>query len=500
VTRKCVSRLRGEEGTSLVIALAFLALLGASIASMLMVTFSSFKTTQVARSRGNTHYGADGGADLAIQMLRANSSYCPDTAAGTQSLPSQTINGKSVTITCQALSGSTTTSLSPTTYSLIVTGYPQTPSDTGWKLNELFRKEGDAGSPYPTVTIGGGPVFNAGKFYDKFDNNKGIVQFTDNVTQWNSTTGVNPGPHCTDSKAVAATSGNPAMANGATWTCVNQSSYPVPDPNFALIAPSALAPAPVVQGTCTIFFPGRYTTKPATFDEHDHYYFASGVYFFDDVGEVLMEAASAFGGEPAPGESRAFSGITPCATDAVANTLVPGSATGKGALFIMGGNSKWKVHNHSETRFEIFSRVPANPAIEPVAGMSIYAPRFNGSNWTANNPDFFFGMDGSNPQVVIHGLVYAPGGQVNQLRTLANPAAGGRSLFSGGLVVGRFEAKFDGSSTSGKLVQRGDGVAATNRTVVVTATATDPGGAPVTVKAIIDLSSTGATVLSWRKV
>lgn len=194
--------------------------------------------------------------------------------------------------------------------------------------------------------------------------------------------------------------------------------------------------------------------------------------------------------------------VTPCATDAIANSLRPGSATGKGVLFIMGKNSRWVVHDHVETRFEIFSRVPANPAIEPPAGISIYAPRVDGSNWVANDAGEIIAMDGPPAQVVIHGLVYAPGQETKSLRVLPNPAAGGLAVFSGGLVVGKLDTKFDSSSAFGKLIQRGDGVAAaTDRVVVVTSTATGNGDAPVSVQAVIQLPASGAApaVLSWRK-
>ncbi len=497
---RAARRCRGEDGVSLIIAMAFLSLLGVLVVSLLTVAYGSFKTTQVVRGSNSSLFGADGGVDYGIEYLRANSSICAN-AGSNQSLPALTVGGKTVAVSCQTSTGSAAgAALSPTPYSLIVTGFPKKPGASAWRLDQLFRKEGSSGSA-GTVTIGGGPAFNAGNFYDKFGPGEPpTIQFQGDLTQWNSTTGQDFGPHCTNSKAVAASSGNPSVTG--TWVCAVQASTPVPDPVPNLIVPTTTAPASILQGTCRIFFPGRYTSAP-DLDENAHYYFASGVYYFDDVGEIKMEAASAFGGEPPAGESRAFSAITPCATDAIANSLRPGSATGKGVLFVMGKNSRWKIHNHVETRFEIFSRVPADPALEPPAGISIYAPRFDGPNWVANDASEVISMDGTGPQVVIHGLVYAPGSDTHQLRQLANPAAGGLAIFSGGLVVGRFEVKFDGSSTLGKLVRRGDGVAAaTDRTVVVTATATGGGDAPISVQAVVRLnanSSVPPTVLSWRK-
>jgi len=498
--RRAAGRARGEDGISLILAMAFLSMLSVLVVSLLGVTYGGLKTTEAVRGSNNSLFGADGGADYGIQYLRANASVCA--SAGTsQTLPSITLGGKSVAVDCQTVSGSTGGgALSPTPYALIVTGYPPKPGASDPKLNELFRKEGSTNST-GIVSIGGGPSFNAGLFYDKFTDNRPVIQFQGDLDQWNSVSGNNPGPYCNNSKSQAASSGNPAVTG--TWTCRNQNQYPVPDPNPNLIVPTAMAPAPIVQGSCTIVFPGRYTSKPVDFDEKDHYYFASGVYYFDDVGEMKMEAASMFGGEPPAGESRAFTGVTPCATDAIANSLRPGSATGKGVLFIMGKKSSWNIHDHVETRIELFSRVPANPAIEPPAGISIYAPRFNGSNWLANEASEIIKGDGPSPQVVIHGLVYAPGSDTDQLRVLANPAAGGLALFSGGLVVSRFEAKFDSNSVFGKLVQRGDGVAAaTDRVVVVTSIATGGGDAPVTVRAVMQFPASGGapTILSWRKV
>ena len=157
--RRDPRRARGEDGVSLIIAMAFLSFLSVLVVSLLSMTFSGVKTTTTVRENNSGLYGADGGADIGVQFLRANSSYCANTAAGTQSLPSQSVGGRTVSISCQALSGSSGGGAVswPTAWSLIITGYG------GLQGNQSFKTSGSTGRS-ETATFGPAPVFNAGGF------------------------------------------------------------------------------------------------------------------------------------------------------------------------------------------------------------------------------------------------------------------------------------------------------------------------------------------------
>ena len=156
-------RCAGEGGVSLILAMAFLSLLGVLVISLLTFTYGNVKTTQTVRNSNNGLFGADGGADIAVQLLRASSSYCPDSAAGTQTLPSQTVNGNTVTIQCQTLSGSSGSGVGSwlTTRPLVLTGYDDSGGNPPLKPKELFKTSGSTGRN-EVVSFPGGPTFNAG--------------------------------------------------------------------------------------------------------------------------------------------------------------------------------------------------------------------------------------------------------------------------------------------------------------------------------------------------
>ncbi|MEX2267137.1 MAG: hypothetical protein WEA75_00475 [Acidimicrobiia bacterium] len=484
------TRAHGEGGTSLILAMGFLALMGTFTASILTVAFTSFKTTQVVRGSQDKHYGADGGADVAVQLLRASSSYCPTVSGTPTNLPDQTINGRTVHITCQTLSGSTgTPGGGLATHSLVVTGY-NNPNGTPADRDHSFRTEGNTLAD--SVSIGG-PVFNAGAF--EFNDDEPVVQIVGNLDQYNDS----PGQYCSASKSNAASTGNPTVTGA--WTCRVAASFPVPDPVPTLIVPTADAPAKIVQGECTIFFPGKYTATP-TFDKNNKYYFASGVYYFPNLGNIHL-AGELFGGKPGPTETQALTTATPCATDATANSLIPGSATGSGVEFVLGGSSKLEIDDHMKNKIELFARVPAIPASEGTPGVSIYAPRTSGPNYVAWNSDKVLHMDGNKSTMVVHGLLYTPNGNIDGIYALQNP--GNAPVFMDGIVAQRITINFDNQSpVTSALTTINPGTPATPRTIVITATADplDPGEAPTVIKAVVQLGTgagTPATVLSWRK-
>jgi hypothetical protein len=481
---------RGEAGTSLVIALAFLALLGSSVAILLKVDYTSFKTTEAVRGQQDRVYGADAGVDYGIQTMRTNTSYCPNTSSGTQSLPSQSIDNKTITVTCQTLSGSTGGGGgSYSTYSLIVTGY-NNPDGTAPNLDGAINLDGKTHADSVQFT---GPVFNAGGF--TFGGSSPVMKITSNLDEYNDP----PKAYCTNAQAANLTTGN--LSVSGLWTCRLASTYPVPDPLPTLVVPAAAAPAAVNSGGCTILFPGKYTSAP-TFDKNSQYYFASGVYYFANVGEIGL-AGEIFGGQPGPTETQQMTTATPCSNDAAANALVPGSATGSGVELVLGGSSKLRVQDHMKNKIELFQRTPAVPASEGTAGISVYAPRTSGTNYVAWNADNVLAMDGNKTTMIMHGLFYAPDGYVNKAYALQNP--GNAATFSGGMVVQRLVLYFDNQSSSGATASAASIIPpspASVRTVVVTATATGAGEAPVTETAVIVLGTTSVTpptVQSWRK-
>ena len=316
--RRSSRRGRGEDGVSLILAMAFLALLSVLVVSLLTVVYSSVKTTTAVSDHSSNLYGADGGADIALQLLRSNSSYCPDVGSP-QSMPSQSIGGRTVNLTCQTISGTVggTGGGAAGVYALVVTGYND-PDGHVPDLEKLVELDGKDKDGTDSVRVAGGHVFNVGKF--KFKSDAPVLIVDKNLDQWNSTTGDHPGPHCTTDQAAAPSIGNPQVTG--TWTCRRQATFPVPDPNPTLIVPTAAAPAPITVGECTIHFPGKYTEK-LELDKEKKYYFASGVYLFHETKENKLQG-EIFGGQPGPGVTQAFTNISPCSNDAAANAAASG--------------------------------------------------------------------------------------------------------------------------------------------------------------------------------
>jgi hypothetical protein len=496
MVRRLRLRCRGEEGMSLIFALGVLTLLGTFVASVLTLTGVSFKNTVVTRGSHDKLYAADGGADTAIQMVRSSASYCPEVSSTPTNLPDQTIDGRTVHITCQTTAGSSSgAGTGPLGgYTMIFTGYPS-PAGTNPNFNELFTVDGVDKGRTDNVTISGGNIFNAGGFH--FRNGAPQLTLDKDVRQYNGAS-----PYCTTDKTEAATTNQPDV-NG-TWTCDTTSTLPIPDPNPTIKVPTTAAPAPVVSGSCLIAFPGKYTGTGQGFDldPNGRYYLASGVYYFENVGEVRLNG-ELFGGQPLAPETKAFTGNTPCSNDAAANAARPGSATGYGVTFILGGNSKLIFENDDSAEIELFTRVPADPSLESTPGYSIIAPRTAGSGYLAWTADRVLDVKGTKASFVFHGAMYAPNSPIVEMFSFPNTAAAGIAPFQGGVVVQSMMLRFKKDSGSITFAQTPAGNPSP-RTTVITATA-DPlvsGEAPTVVKAVLVFSNSASPpqVLSWRKV
>jgi len=492
---------RAEDGASLVVALAFLALLGAFTTAILTVSFTGFKTTEVVRSQDSELYGADGGTDVGIQLLRTNASYCPDVSGSAQSLPDQTINGRTVHVTCQTLSGTAGGGTAPggATYSVVITGYPG-PTGTAATLSSAVQT--NSGQSGDHVNLGG-DVFNAGGF--SFPASGFTLVVLGNLHELNAAT-----TYCTNAKAAT----RKPQVNG-TWSCDagTAGTVPVaPDPQPSLQVPAALAPATWTTGSgasqCRVLYPGQYTTAP-TFSTANNY-MASGMYYFHNAGSITFNG-SVFGG--APGTDAQLLAGSACSTDAAAKAHLAGvndQVNGSGVEIVVDGNSRVTLSGSASEKMEFFLRVPGGGASEGTAGVSFFAPRVAGtgySAWNASpNPALTY-AGGTDPtsQIVFHGLVYEPNSSLTA-PVLQN--AGGAAMFGGGLVcqvitVNVPSGGFSGGSTPA-LATLPVPAPATPRTVVVIATAlgATAGEAPTTETAVVTFgtsSTTPPTVTSWRK-
>ena len=261
---------------------------------------------------------------------------------------------------------------------------------------------------------------------------------------------------------------------------------------FAVPVVSALpatAPPPKRVGTCTVFFPGRYTTVPDLDNTHDAY-FKSGLYYFDDLGEIPVKDTMVTGGRP--GDSPAAS-----ASEELWNPLCASAATGSevndsgtGVTIVLGGSSRIKFGDKGG--MELYA---------PTNGYSVvaYATDTNGyrasSGGTPSDP--LIDQSADHSQLRIHGGVWAPTGHVELGRqseaayTRDNVAAIGGQLF-GGIVVKNLT--FGNRIPTGGDNIQADAPAVEYRVLVVSTA----NGVSVRVTADIRPSGNELAVQSWQ--
>lgn len=90
-------RCTGEEGSVLVMALAFLLILSVSVGAVIVYGTSGVKTSVAVRAQRNDVYAADGAMEAEIKKLEASNGDCATTLT---TLP---LNGRSVSLTCSAV-------------------------------------------------------------------------------------------------------------------------------------------------------------------------------------------------------------------------------------------------------------------------------------------------------------------------------------------------------------------------------------------------------------
>jgi hypothetical protein len=319
-------RRHGEQGATLVLALAFLMLFGLIIAVLLTQEQASLRTTPVVDSHTKNLYASDGGIEYGIQRLRndgsSSNSLCPHTDLdNVYPVGSVNVNGQDVTVTCQTIAGDaspTSGGVSSTGYSVVATGRGTFTyvGGHGGDCNKNVPDATDLGStiqlylcpsasPSQEVTLGGSAIVNAGGFKVPASNK---VKVPGSVKQFNHA----DTNFCTRDKQTAnyPTNDRSLVVTGA-WSCIND-----PAPTLASLgadpAPSIAVPSaplnPTTQSaqcndgtTVTIMYPGKYTTKPSALG-NSNVYLSSGVYYFASSGNTAIKAQALFGGEASPSD------------------------------------------------------------------------------------------------------------------------------------------------------------------------------------------------------
>lgn len=239
-------------------------------------------------------------------------------------------------------------------------------------------------------------------------------------------------------------------------------------------------PAYVDTTSCRVFSPGKYTSL----ELDDFNYFRSGAYYFENVNIVLQNQTIIAGFPGGQGDSEKLLN-SECAAEQALDRFSGGAG---GATFYMGGSSRIEVRNGAG--LEIFRRRVAETSL------ALYAVEASGGGYTAStlgwNDLILETKSGSNNDVAIHGLMWAPRAKVS-LGNITN-AANGQLL--GGLVVANLDTQAS-ASASAFLIGIETNPADTRLLLISTATLNERS---TTIRAVVQFrpDSGELAVNSWR--
>jgi hypothetical protein len=281
--------------------------------------------------------------------------------------------------------------------------------------------------------------------------------------------------------------------------------------------------------TITYYYPGKYSPGNGNVPNFngDYIYFASGVYYFEDVGYVPIGGNGAWGGALSNEQFVSPGGdcnaqMTDAAARAAcaASTCLPADP-GEGVNFIFGGASLFDIHapitelnrrvagdqeascpggKNNCGAVTIFAWASDSRPTSATSGQPVITGAYKTFNpgLTLDRCNCAFVTDKSGQQIIFHGLTYAPFSPVDVYSNAGGPGGLDYSPFFGGVVASEIVARVDSGSLGQSLFAGGFGPnnGPTMRTIRVTSTA-----GSVTSVAIIEIDPDGGSttrVKSWR--
>jgi Tfp pilus assembly protein PilX len=447
-----------QDGGTLVIVLILISVFGLIISGMLTEGGVSVKFTSAVTAYEAKVYAADAGVSFGIQQVRQRNELCPEVSPTPETIPnSATINGQAVTVTCQGTSGST---LGARGYAVIVTSTAAV---------ALSTQSGGAKSIQGPVYVNGG-----------IDPKKDINVERGNFYQ-------EAGPNSCVLGASAPNGVN--IVNGSTtgyvYACRSTAAPDVP-PGSPGSAPTGHQPSATI-GSCTVWFPGLYTSPPALASGNN--YFASGVYYFDFDGQFTVNE-KLWGGQPAATEQRAFA--DPGCADPAGHPEISGT----GVEFAFGKSARLYIGKTGQA--ELFGRDNPDPTKEDGNSFVAVPSSWGWPDQSTAGTTVISSHKGNGPDMAIHGLVYASNQRVELYATSSD-----HSQILGGVVANTLDIQSSSSVCSGCMQLS---VVAGNpapRRIMITATApgTSPGEKPVVSTAIVLIDNDFAkppSIESWR--
>jgi hypothetical protein len=473
-----------EEGASLVIVLIVISLFGLVIGGLLTEAGASVKYTKTVSDHEKKVYAADAAVSLGIQQLQQHGTLCPINLSN-EVVQVVTVNGVATQVSCNVTSGSTVGGLG---YAIITLS----PDNDSLSIQ--------SGSDPKKVT--------------------GSVHVTGDVAGWNKGLDIDGGDFSqtkgngcistTDGTIPSSLAGSLTLDTGYPYTC--ETSSPTV-PSYTAPAVPGLAQAPRAPSgslsSCKFYYPGRYDSDPAL-DVSRVNYFATGVYYFTTgftITATGTDTMRVFGGQPASYETVRYASTMPsCATDSNAKSAAPDGAPevngpSTGVKFIFGSSAGMTSGDKSST--ELFARTLNGNADTSEPTLMSVPQNWQAAGWAYAVADHSLVLNfasGSDKNLLVHGLVYAPSRAVSLYATTDVDAA-----VLGGVIAWKVDLQSSNGGGGSKLtISASDGTPAP-RHIVVKAAAPHPapasGERQVVSTAVIQVANDSArtvTIESWR--
>jgi Tfp pilus assembly protein PilX len=439
---------RDDQGNVSVLAMVLVLVFGMLGAAVAGLGIANARASVVTQAKVQKVTAAAAGVRFAAARLETDPTACA--ASGSTQTVTQTVNGMTVTIACQPMVGQGTG----------VQGYAIVTTDT--TAANLTDQSGGNKTIQGAVYLSGVPSTTRTKIVD-----------ANLYLRVSSPSASCPSMDLTASMAPPYT----CVPMTATWKQLGL-TVPVLPPS----PPAAHGSAPdfitdVAGTTCNIFLPGTYRSAPTLASLN---YFASGVYYFENVGAIDMSGKTAVAGTPGATE-RTVNNQPPCVND----TVVGVNDDSRGAVFILGGTSYIAAGTGSTRQLEIFRR-RGTTGLDGFSVVAVTSPAPSGyvtSTLIGNyNDQIIDNSAGNNPALVFHGEIWAPDTSID------SGAVTNGNMFQalGGLVAGRVQLQ---SSNVGTGLTVMTDPSPSNRAVLVTSTARDSSGGVVVATAVLHVSN-----------
>ena len=410
-----------DRGATLVMVLVVGVVLSVVAIALAQYTAVSLRHGQVSEARADRLAAADAAMHDAVERLRLGRSLCTTNAGSSTGLSYQfpiELNGATVEVTCRRL-GPDLSEIAG--WAIVVTGEGGVPDGKGFVTSSGAGKS----------KLLGGPIFVADPdllgLKAPVELRDGDLWYTDaSCASASEYTGLS-----FDNLTFVPEGVRGTLCTDLAWDQI----YVEPTvPDLAALPPGD--PVGNDDGECRVFEPGRYTAAPQLADNN---YFRSGDYWFDDVRIEIKQATITAG---KPGAGGALQEIDNAACDAARDADT--ASDGLGATFYLDGTSS--IVSQAQGALEIMPRLQGNTAV------SVQALATSTLNYT----DDLIGTEpGNKKQLVMHGLLWAPGARLT-LGEVTNSTA---AQLTGGAVFAAIDLGTSASSLGFVIQVEGSPVA-----------------------------------------